>query len=139
MDNLRIVIDTNVLVAALRSSKGASYKLLEFVGTNKFDIGISVPLILEYEDVLKRYIHHLTEEDVDKVINYICKVGSRRKIYFLWRPFLKDPKDDMILELAIESQSRYIVTFNIKDFKGADKFGINVLKPVDFLKEVNLI
>jgi len=139
MDNLGIVIDTNVIVAGLRSSKGASYTLLEFVGTNKFDIGISVPLILEYEDVLKRYIHHLTNEDVDKVINYICKVGNRRKIHFLWRPFLKDPKDDMVLELAIESQSRYIVTFNIKDFKGAEKFGIKVLKPVDFLKEVNLI
>lgn len=139
MRNLRIAIDTNVIVTGLRSSKGASYKFLEFVGTNKFDICISVPLILEYEDVLKRYIHHLTDEDVDKVINYICKVGSRRKIHFLWRPFLKDPKDDMVLELAVESQSRYIVTFNIKDFKGAEKFGIKVLKPVDFLKEVNLI
>ena len=139
MNNLRIVVDSNVIVAAMRSNKGASYIILENIGTDKFDIGISVPLILEYEDVLKRYIHYMHDHDVDKIINYICKVGNRRKIHFLWRPLLKDPKDDMVLELAIASQSKYIVTFNIKDFHGAEKFGIKVLTPVHFLKEVNLI
>jgi putative PIN family toxin of toxin-antitoxin system len=135
----RIVVDTNVIICALRSNKGTAYKLIENFGSGKFDITISVPLILEYEDVAKRYIHYLTDKDVDDFLNYICTIGIKRKIYYLWRPFLKDPKDDMVLELAVESQSRYIVTFNEKDFHGSEKFGIGILNPVEFLRKVDLI
>ena len=59
--------------------------------------------------------------------------SSIRKIFFLWRPFLKDPKDDLVLEVAVESQSEYIITFNTKDFKGCDKFGIAVVTPQEYI------
>ena len=66
-------------------------------------------------------------------IDYLCASAVRQKIYFLWRPFLKDPKDDMVLELAVASGSRYIITFNKNDFKGVDKFGILAVTPKEFL------
>jgi len=75
----------------------------------------------------------------DVSINYICSHASLRQIFFLWRPFLKDPKDDMVLELAVESQNEIIVSFNKKDFVGAEQFGVRVLTPHEFLKEIGVI
>lgn len=133
----KVIIDTNVLFSALKSNKGASFKLLRLIGTGKFELSLSVPLLLEYEDVLKRgSLKGLTETDIDDILNYICKVADKRDIYYLWRPFLKDPKDDMILELAFESGSNYIITYNLSDFSGIDKFGIQALTPKDFLLKI---
>jgi len=89
----RIVIDTNVLVAALRSRRGASFRLLSLSGGKHFDINISVPLLLEYEAAAKRIAREvgLTHNDIDDILDYICSVASHRQIYFLWRPLLKDP------------------------------------------------
>lgn len=118
---LQIVIDTNVFLSALRSTRGASFKLLSLVGaTTKFEINLSVPVVLEYEDVANRYLDvmGLSAQDVNDIIDYLCAVGHCRQIYFLWRPFLKDPKDDMVLELAVEAQCQYIITFNQRDFVG---------------------
>ena len=137
-----IVIDTNVVISALRSRRGASFRLLSLVGqSTKFEVNISVPLALEYEDVANRHLEEigLSSADVEDVIDYICSVASLRRIFFLWRPLLKDPKDDMVLELAVESQSEIIVTFNKKDFVGAETFGIRVLTPREFLKEIGEI
>ena len=132
-----IVIDTNVLYSALRSNKGASFKLIELIGTGKFDLSLSVPLLLEYEEVLKRSeLGGLTEADIDSLLNYICKVADKRDIYYLWRPFLKDPKDDMILELAFESGSNYIITYNLNDFNGIHRFGIEAIPPKVFLERI---
>ncbi len=131
----KVVIDTNVFLAALRSKQGASYKLLFEVSRDKFKQNISIPLIFEYESVAKRN-SNLSEEHIDAIINMICKMSDRRKIFFLWRPYLKDPKDDFVLELAIESQSEYIITYNKKDFKGAETFSIKVLAPKEFLKKI---
>ena len=139
MKSPKIVIDTNVLICALRSNKGAAYKLIENLGTGKCDISLSVPLVIEYEAVAKREIHYLTDEDIDKLIDYICAIGDKRKIHYLWRPFLKDAKDDMILELAVESQSEFIITYNTKDFRGSENFGVKVKTPVEFLKIVGLL
>jgi len=140
MDPLQIVIDTNVLVSALRSQRGASFKLVALVGQSKrFALNVSVPLVLEYEDVAKRQMPQsgLSEQDVDDVVDYLCSVASRRRIFFLWRPFLKDPKDDMVLELAVEAQCDCIVTFNRKDFAGVEsKFGVRILTPKEFLQEI---
>jgi putative PIN family toxin of toxin-antitoxin system len=131
----RIIIDTNVFIAALRSPHGASYKLLSLVGMGKFDLSISVPLIFEYEDVAKRQSRSLglSYRDIDDILDYLCQVGEKRRIFFLWRPLLRDPKDDLILELAVESECDYIVTFNTKDFAGAERFGLNVVRPHEFL------
>jgi predicted nucleic acid-binding protein len=99
----QIIIDTNVIVSSLRSQYGASYKLLMLLGSGKFDVNLSVPLVLEYEDVTQRLIGEipLTIDEIDDILDYICSVGNQRKIFYLWRPFLKDPEDDMILELAV--------------------------------------
>ena len=138
MNEKQIVIDTNVLVAALRSQRGASHRLLLLIGSGKFEINVSVPLVLEYEDAAKRLIEDipLTASDIDDVLDYLCAVANQREIYYLWRPFLNDPKDDMVLELAVVSQGGYIVTFNKRDYIGVEEFGIRVLTPQEFLKEI---
>lgn len=141
MEMFKIVIDTNVMVAALKSSRGASYKLLSIMDQGKFQTSISVSLIFEYEDVLKRgdlYID-LGTEDIDNILDYICKIADRREIFYLWRPFLKDPKDDLILELAVESESDFIITYDKKDFEGIDKFGLQILTPGEFLEKIGEI
>jgi len=139
MKRLEVVIDTNVLVSALKSKRGASFKVLTLIGQSKFDINLSVQLILEYEDVAKRLIGEtaLNEEDINDILDYICSVSNRREIFYLWRPFLKDPKDDMVLELAVTSNCNMIITYNKKDFKGVEKyFGIRVLSPKELLFEI---
>lgn len=134
----KIIIDTNVLVAALRSRSGASFKLLSLVDKGRFKIHLSVPLVLEYEDVLMRQLPHLilTKDEVGKLLNYLCSIASRHRIFFLWRPFLKDPKDEMVLELAVAASCTHIVTFNKRDFVGAQKFGVRVVEPKQFLAEI---
>lgn len=139
MKRLEVVIDTNVLVSALKSKRGASFKVLTLIGQSKFDINLSVQLILEYEDVAKRLIGEtaLNEEDINDILDYICSVSNHREIFYLWRPFLKDPKDDMVLELAVTSNCDMIITYNKKDFKGVEKyFGIRVLSPKELLFEI---
>jgi len=134
-----VIIDTNVLISGLKSRRGTSFKLLSHVGQNKFNINLSVPLLLEYEMVAKQLIGEiaLTEKDIDNILNYICSVSKWRKIFYLWRPFLKDQKDDMVLELAVTSQCDLIVTYNKKDFKNVEKlFGIRILTPKEFLYEI---
>ena len=131
-----MVLDTNVLVAALRSRRGASHRLLRLVGDPSWRINLSVPLLLEYEDVLKRpdMGHLLSPEQVDDVLDFLCASASLREIFYLWRPMLSDPKDDFVLELAVESGCEYIVTFNMKDFAGAENFGVTAIKPQEFLR-----
>ncbi len=131
----KIVIDTNVFISALISKLGVSYKLVRMIGKGEFDIFISVPLIFEYEDVAKRNnLVDLNNEAVDDIINYICLIGIEAEIFYLWRPFLTDPKDDFVLELAFNSNADYIITYNKKDFRKVDQFGIKLLFPGEFLK-----
>ncbi len=131
-------MDTNVLVSALRSRKGASFRLLSIMDAGKFELAISVPLVLEYEAAAKKHSRAtgLSVQDIDVIIDYICGIAKRYKIYYLWRPFLSDPKDDMVLELAVVSNANSIVTYNGADFKGIEKFGLRSVRPVDFLKEI---
>jgi predicted nucleic acid-binding protein len=131
----QIVLDTNVLVAGLRSSAGASHQLLRRVGSRGagFRINLSVPLVLEYEMALSRDAE-IEATVIDPVLAYLCKVGRHREIYFLWRPFLRGPGDEMVLEVAVESRSDAIVTHNVRDFDGVeDAFGICIRTPREFL------
>ena len=139
MDVQRIVIDTNVLIAALRSRRGASYRLLMLLGSDKFAIHISVPLVLEYEAAAKRMLDRipLTEQDVDDVLDYLCAVGAHQELFYLWRPYLRDPHDDMVLELAVAAGCDAIVTQNRRDFEGIEPFGIEVLTPREFLGRID--
>ena len=140
MDN--IIIDTNVLVSALRSNQGASYQLLKLVGKGSFDISVSISLVLEYEDVLKRQMGTaiaLTPQDIDDVLDYLCLVGQRQRVYYLWRPALRDPHDDMILELAVSAECQFIITYNVKDFQGVERFGIKAISPKTFLEKIGAL
>ncbi|MGD9047478.1 MAG: putative toxin-antitoxin system toxin component, PIN family [Anaerolineae bacterium] len=132
----QVVVDTNVLVSALRSRRGASHRLLLLVSSGKFMINLSVPLVLEYEEVAKRLLGDtlLSEQDVDDILDYLCAVANQREIFYLWRPFLKDPKDDMVLELAVTADCDFIVTYNEKDFQGIERFGVRTVTPRDFLE-----
>ncbi len=134
----QIVLDTNVLVSALRSKRGASHSIFQQINSGKFDINLSVSLVLEYEEAAKRVLKDLllNENDIEDIIDYLCSVGNRKDIHFLWRPFLKDPDDDMILEIAVSSQCDAIVTHNVSDFSGAETLGIRILTPREFLQEI---
>ncbi len=136
MNNLNITIDTNVLIGALKSKNGASYKLLMLLTEDLFTTNVSVPLFIEYESVAKRkdLLDNLTKKDIESILNYFLSKSNIHEIFYLWRPFLKDQKDDLVLEIAVKSNSEYIITFNKKDFKGSEKFGIEILTPYEFLK-----
>ena len=78
---------------------------------------------------------HLNEKDAESIVDYLCQVGDRRRIHFLWRPFLKDPADEMVLEVAVEAEAEIIVTHNVRDFDGVEeRFGVRVLSPGAFLE-----
>ena len=136
-----IVIDTNVVYSALRSKRGASSKLISLVGAGLFEVHLSVPLVLEYEDVLSRQNMSLpiTQEVIADVIDSICALGHHHEIHFLWRPYLRDPKDEFVLELAVTARCEYIVIYNARDFIGVEEFGIKVLTPKEFLQKIGEI
>jgi predicted nucleic acid-binding protein len=128
------VLDTNVIVSGLRSRRGASFALLEHLESGDFEAAVSVPLILEYEDVLLREAAGpLKPRDVRDFVDAICLLAHRQAIFFLWRPLLPDPKDDMIAELAVAAECSAVVTHNVRDFAGVDAFGIDVLTPAKML------
>ncbi len=137
----QIVIDTNVLVAGLRARRGSAFRLLTLVGTGRFAIHLSVPLVLEYEDVLLRELPYLqvTRETVEDLIDFHCSVATCHPIFFLWRPFLRDPKDDMILELAVKAGCDLIVTYNTRDFAGVEQFGLRTIEPGVFLQHIGVL
>jgi putative PIN family toxin of toxin-antitoxin system len=138
MPKHQIVIDTNVFISALRSRRGASYRLFTLVDAGKFEVNISVPLVLEYEQSALNHISEtpLSKEDIGDILDYICKVSNQKKVFYLWRPALKDPKDDMILELAVAASCDFIVTYNKQDFQGAERFGLEVVTPREFLERI---
>jgi putative PIN family toxin of toxin-antitoxin system len=137
----RVGLDTNVLVSALRSRKGASFKVVSLIDKGLFQLSISVPLVLEYESAVKRIskLVGLKYSDIDDIVDYICQVAEHRDIYYLWRPFLKDPKDDMVLEVAVESEPDYIVTHNVRDFAGIEQFGLETITPRQLLERIGEI
>ena len=137
----KIVIDTNVLLSALFSNKGKSYKLIELLTAKaledtKYNV-ISVPLALEFEEVLLRpenrqKYDYFTQEEVRLIISDIVSISHQTKLHFLWRPFLKDSFDDKVLETAVNGQARAIITYNTKDFAGVKKyFDIDILTPAE--------
>lgn len=140
MKKYTVVIDTNVIISALRSKNGASFKLISMLNDGKFNITISVPLILEYEAVAIRNLDNLSidKNDVKIFLDYLCKIGNKIKIFFLWRPFLRDPKDDFVLELAFNSESDFIITYNKKDFAGSENLGITILDPKEFIQLIEV-
>jgi putative PIN family toxin of toxin-antitoxin system len=135
----RFVLDTNVLVAGLRSRRGASFELLSRLADDSgLRPQLSVPLVLEYEATLLSQIDQLTVDaaDIGGLLDFICLAGEHHEIHYLWRPVLRDPKDEMVLELAVASGCKWIVTFNSRDFRGAEQFGVGLETPSQFLKRI---
>jgi putative PIN family toxin of toxin-antitoxin system len=136
---MRVILDTNVLVAALRSDMGASYAIVSQLPSERFQIALTVPLYLQYQDVLTRPEHMTgasTPDDIRNFLRYLCSIAHQQRVFFLWRPWLKDPMDDMVLEAAVASQSRYIITHNLRDFTRSgieEYFGIVPIRPREFL------
>jgi putative PIN family toxin of toxin-antitoxin system len=142
---MKIVLDTNVLVMALRSRRGASFRLLSELPAKDFQIVLTIPLYTEYQDVLSRpemLELGYTSNDMKELTRYLASISHKQEIYYLWRPWLKDPKDDMVLEAAFASQSEYIVTYNTKDFVGKSiekSFDIKPVNAKEFLMELGRI
>ena len=130
------VLDTSVLISALRSSVGASYAVLQAIRSRRIKIALSVALALEYEDVATRpgMVPALDAKSVGVVVDVLCALAIQQKVFFSWRPYLIDPGDDMVLELALAAGTPYIITNNIKDFAGCESLGIRAIKPAEALK-----
>lgn len=138
---LTVILDTNVIVSALRSPTGASAELLEKALDGYITIAASTPLVFEYEASCKypeqRLASGLSEDEVDIVVDAICAVAIPIEIDFLWRPQLRDAADEMVLEVAANSAATMIVTYNLKDYGDAPRrFGLEVIRPGDLLKRM---
>jgi putative PIN family toxin of toxin-antitoxin system len=137
----RVVLDTSVIVAALRSRTGASNALLEDVARGRLRPLASTALFLEYEDALKRpdirLATGMSEEDVDGFLAALASAAEAVDVNFRWRPQLSDPKDELVLEAAVNGEADALVTHNLRDFEPATRlFGVRVLLPRDVLKEL---
>ena len=141
MIRFRVVLDTNVLVAALRSASGASRQLLLALRDRRFSAIVSVPLFVEYEATLKRAellkAAGLSLKEIDDVLDIVAACCEQTDIHFSWRPQLRDPKDEMVLETALNSRADALVTFNRVDFEPAcAKLGVELLSPSQFLEQL---
>jgi putative PIN family toxin of toxin-antitoxin system len=141
---MRLVMDSAAMVAALRSSHGASRVLLLAAIDQRITLLASVPLMFEYEAVLTRPEHlsaaNVTIEEINAILDAIAKVSEPVKLNFQWRPALRDPDDDMVLEAAVNGNAEAIVTFNVRDFHDvALRFGVEVLTPGEALKRVEKV
>jgi len=134
----RVVLDTNVLVAASRSKWGASAKLLSLVGTGRFEVYVSVPLLLEYESAVLRHLEPSSTEwrAWSDILDYLCAEAIQQEIFFLWRPSLRDPQDEMVLEVAVAGGCSAIISYNKRDFAGIESFNLTVSSPKEFLEAI---
>ena len=137
---MRVVLDTCILFSALRSSQGASFRIVRSLPEKKFQALVSTPVFLECEEVLLRpnQFPHLTEEDINDFLDFFAMTSEPCRINFLWRPYLPDPDDDLILELAVAGRAEAIITYNLRDFVGSEQFGVRTLSPASFIKEIKL-
>ncbi len=135
---LQIILDTNILIAAFRSRRGAANLLLDKLKDSRWQVNVSTPLLLEYEEVLKRpeMSDFISEEDVDIFLDGFCSIAENYEIFYLWRLLAKDPNDAFILELAVRANADFIVTYNTKDFPAAADFDIKLATPKEFLEFV---
>ena len=141
MKGARIVLDTNILVAAARSRSGASHRLLQLLRDGRFVALASVPLMLEYETVLKRPEHLAaggrSAEMTDAFLDALALCIEPVHLHYLWRPQLRDPADEMVLETALNGRAQALVTLNTADFvAAAERFRLPVLTPGAFLQQL---
>lgn len=131
----RIVMDTNVLYSAIRSSAGASFKALLEIRNEKVKLLINQTILLEYEEILKRYaqVLNLSFTDIDTILDALCNLAELHASTQYWVPKLGDPDDETFAQLAFEAHANYLLTHNIRHFRPAADLGLNVLAPKQFL------
>lgn len=130
-----VAFDTNVIISALKSAKGASFRLIQLLRAGEIHSAVTAPLVFEYADVASRLelLPHLSPSEISGFLDWFVSVSSHHKVHFLWRPLLRDPKDDMVLEAACAASAGCIVTHNISDFDRASSLGVNILSPLQLL------
>lgn len=136
---MRIVLDTSVLVAAARSRNGASFQLVSMLPTPRFEIALTIAVYTEWQAVLTRPEHLPPGVSADAALGflrYLASVAHLQDVHFLWRPFLRDPDDDMVLECAVSSGSKFIVTHNMKDFRRVSELNVQAITPGEFLRRL---
>ncbi|MBM3950449.1 MAG: putative toxin-antitoxin system toxin component, PIN family [Rhodospirillales bacterium] len=138
---MRLVLDTDVVVAALRSPRGASAAILLAAADGRATLLMSVPLVVEYEATCTLAEHRLaaqlSEGEIAQFLDGLAALAEPVDSHFLWRPQLRDPGDEMVLEAAVNGRADAIVTFNVRDYGGGPaKFGVAVLKPAEALRRI---
>ena len=134
MAGVRVILDSDVLLAGLRSRRGASFRVLQHLRAGRFEIALSVPLALEYEAELLRHASalKLRRPEVESLVDYLCRVALRQEIHFLWRPALTDPRDEFVVEVAVAAGCDAIVTRKVGGFQGASRLVPRVMSPSEF-------
>lgn len=138
---MRIVLDTDSVVAAMRSPDGASAAILRAARQGRVTLLLSVPLALEYEAVCRKGDHQLaaglSERQVETFIDAVIAMSEPVKTHFLWRPQLRDPNDEMVLDVAVNGRADALVTFNVRDYGDTPaRFGVEVLLPRDAIARI---
>jgi len=130
---MRVVLDTDMVLSAFVSPTGASRLWLAAALRGEVPMVLSVPLVIEYESVMRRPQHLARARasllDVERLLDAVVRQGELASISYLWRPQLRDPGDEMVLETAVNGRADRILTFNLTDFAGAERFGIAVTQP----------
>jgi putative PIN family toxin of toxin-antitoxin system len=132
------VLDTSVLVAGLRSNRGASFQILRAVRAGDIRIAVSVALVLEYESVILRpgLVPGFTADEHRRIVDGLCQLADHQQVFFAWRPFLPDPDDDLVLELAVAASAKFVITHNISDFRGSESMGVRAITPATTLNMI---
>jgi len=133
---MRVVLDTNVLVAAARSRRGASFAIINCIPAPDFEICLSVGLYAKWQGVLTRAENlppGRSLQDALGFVRYLANQAHLQEVHFLWRPFLPDADDDMVLELAFAAGCQHIISHNVPDFHGSERLGVTAMSPRDFL------
>ena len=138
---MRIVLDTDAVVAAMRSPSGASAAIIQAVRDGVVTLLLSVPLAMEYEAVCGRSEHRmeagLSSRQVEVFLDAIVAMAEPVRTHFLWRPQLRDPNDEMVLETAVNGRANVLVTFNVRDYGTAvAQFGVAVLLPREAIARI---
>jgi putative PIN family toxin of toxin-antitoxin system len=139
---VRIVLDTDAIVAAMRSPTGASAAIIRKARRGKIALLLSVPLAVEYEAVCVRPEHQLaaglSEQEVRIFVDAVIAIAEPVKIHYLWRPQLRDPSDEMVLEAAVNGRANLLITFNVRDYGTAPaRFGIEVMTPREAVERIS--
>lgn len=141
MKRYRVILDTNVILAAMRSQTGASYRLLMTIGHPQWQSVVTPALMYEYEDVARRpgNVPGLSPQDISDILDLIYQQSHRQLVWFSWRPVSPDPGDDLVLDAAVAGRCDFVVSFNERHLQAAREFGIEVLKPAELLKLIGEI